>query len=157
MGKIWTGSRISALYVILKPKKWRVFMVTVLRELVINIRSHGNIWGEHSRFRWAVRHSKSCLAWSPKVAVRATWARKEKTQEEVFVEKKRQMNPSVRGNRVLLYTRASAKVKVFQRIHRQFYYVPASYIMYLSDFSGFLLCTRGWERGGKGGWRRGGG
>jgi hypothetical protein len=30
------------------------------------------------------------------------------------------MNPSVRGNRVLLYTRASAKVKVFQKTIRRF-------------------------------------
>ena len=28
------------------------------------------------------------------------------------------------------------------------FYVPASYIMYLSDFCRFLLCTCGWERGG---------
>jgi hypothetical protein len=33
-------------------------------------------------------------------------------------------------------------------------FVPASYILYLSDFCRFLLCTCGWERRG---WRRGGG
>jgi hypothetical protein len=39
-----------------------------------------------------------------------------------------------------------------------FFYVPASYIMYLSDFCRFLLCICGWERRGeRGGWRRGGG
>ncbi len=37
-------------------------------------------------------------------------------------------------------------------------YVPASYIIYLSDFCRFLLCTCGWERRvERGGWRRGGG
>ncbi len=38
-------------------------------------------------------------------------------------------------------------------------YVPASYIMYLSDFCRFLLCTCGWERRGErgaGGLERGG-
>jgi hypothetical protein len=34
------------------------------------------------------------------------------------------------------------------------FFVPASYILYLSDFCRFLLCTCGWERRG---WRRGGG
>ncbi len=41
-----------------------------------------------------------------------------------------------------------------------FFYVPESYIMYLSDFCRFLLCTCGWETrgdGGGGGWRREGG
>jgi hypothetical protein len=34
------------------------------------------------------------------------------------------------------------------------FYVPASYIVYLSDFYRFLLCTCGWERmGEEGGWR----
>jgi hypothetical protein len=28
-------------------------------------------------------------------------------------------------------------------------YVPASYILYLSDFCRFLLCTWGWERRGE--------
>jgi hypothetical protein len=38
------------------------------------------------------------------------------------------------------------------------YYVPASYILYLSDFCRFLLCTCGWERRGEGEcWNRGGG
>ncbi len=40
-----------------------------------------------------------------------------------------------------------------------FFYVPASYIMYLSDFCRFLLCTCGWERRGErgaGGLERGG-
>ncbi len=31
------------------------------------------------------------------------------------------------------------------------FYVPASYILYLSDFCRFLLCTCGWERRGRGG------
>jgi hypothetical protein len=30
---------------------------------------------------------------------------------------------------------------------RKNFYVPASYILYLSDFCRFLLCTCGWERG----------
>jgi hypothetical protein len=30
-----------------------------------------------------------------------------------------------------------------------FFYVPASYIMYLSDFCRFLLCTCEWERRGE--------
>jgi hypothetical protein len=34
-------------------------------------------------------------------------------------------------------------------------YVPASYIMYLSDFCRFLLCTCEWERGGRGGLEKG--
>jgi hypothetical protein len=29
------------------------------------------------------------------------------------------------------------------------FYVPASYIMYLSDFCRFLLCTCEWERSGE--------
>jgi hypothetical protein len=29
------------------------------------------------------------------------------------------------------------------------FYVPASYILYLSDFCRFLLCTCGWERRGE--------
>jgi hypothetical protein len=29
------------------------------------------------------------------------------------------------------------------------FYVPASYIMYLSDFCRFLLCTCEWERRGE--------
>ncbi len=37
------------------------------------------------------------------------------------------------------------------------FYVPASYILYLSDFCRFLLCTCGERRGERGGWRRGGG
>ena len=32
----------------------------------------------------------------------------------------------------------------------KFFFVPASYILYLSDFCRFLLCTCGWERGGRG-------
>jgi hypothetical protein len=36
------------------------------------------------------------------------------------------------------------------------FYVPASYIVYLSDFCRFLLCTCGWERGGgRGGLEKG--
>ncbi len=35
-------------------------------------------------------------------------------------------------------------------------YVPASFIMYLSDFCRFLLCTCGWERRGRGGAGEGG-
>jgi hypothetical protein len=31
------------------------------------------------------------------------------------------------------------------------FYVPASYILYLSDLCRFLLCTCGWERRGRGG------
>jgi hypothetical protein len=40
----------------------------------------------------------------------------------------------------------------------QSFYVPASYIMYLSDFCRFLLLYVLWvgEEGGEGGWRRGG-
>ncbi len=35
-------------------------------------------------------------------------------------------------------------------------YVPASYIMYLSDFCRFLLCTCRWERmGERGSWEGG--
>ncbi len=34
-----------------------------------------------------------------------------------------------------------------------YFYVPASYILYLSDFCRFLLCTCGWERR----WERGAG
>jgi hypothetical protein len=33
---------------------------------------------------------------------------------------------------------------------KQNFYVPASYIMYLSDFCRFLLCTCEWERRGRG-------
>ena len=37
------------------------------------------------------------------------------------------------------------------------FYVPASYIMYLSDFCRFLLCTCRWERRGeRGSWEGGG-
>jgi hypothetical protein len=32
--------------------------------------------------------------------------------------------------------------------HFLIFYVPESYIMYLSDFCRFLLCTCGWERRG---------
>ncbi len=38
------------------------------------------------------------------------------------------------------------KIQVGQYI----FYVPASYILYLSDFCRFLLCTCGWERKGRG-------
>ncbi len=46
-------------------------------------------------------------------------------------------------------------------VHLNIFYVPASYIIYLSGFCRFLLCTCGWERrgvkdGGEGGWSRGG-
>jgi hypothetical protein len=37
------------------------------------------------------------------------------------------------------------------------FYVPASYIMYLSDFCRFLLCTCGWEKRGERGAGEGGG
>jgi hypothetical protein len=37
------------------------------------------------------------------------------------------------------------------------FYVPASCIMYLSDFCRFLLCTCGWERRGERGAGEGGG
>jgi hypothetical protein len=36
------------------------------------------------------------------------------------------------------------------------FYVPESYIMYLSDFGRFLICTCGWESGGEGGTGEGG-
>jgi hypothetical protein len=50
-------------------------------------------------------------------------------------------------------TREKTKV---DRLLRKFY-VPASCIMYLSDFCRFLLCICGWERRGERGAGEGGG
>jgi hypothetical protein len=48
-------------------------------------------------------------------------------------------------------------VRVIAVFRKKTFYVPAGYIMYLSDFCRFLLCTCGWERkgergAGEGGW-----
>jgi hypothetical protein len=37
----------------------------------------------------------------------------------------------------------------FKSLDQSKFYVPASYIMYLSDFCRFLLCTCEWERRGE--------
>ncbi len=55
-----------------------------------------------------------------------------------------------------LFRRWDRHSRTLMQVYHNFY-VPASFIMYLSDFCRFLLCTCGWERRGeRGGWRRGG-
>jgi hypothetical protein len=42
------------------------------------------------------------------------------------------------------------KIWTVGKPHNNEFYEPASYILYLSDFCRFLLCTCGWERRGGG-------
>ncbi len=44
----------------------------MLTGIMINGCEHENNREKSSRFRWAIRHSKRCLAWSPKVTIHTT-------------------------------------------------------------------------------------